>query len=49
MKKSNLSHHKGRKFINPYASKHHKGMIHAFETFVLKGEALQIIARQRIK
>ncbi len=40
MKKSNLSHHKGHKFINPYASKRHKGMIHAFETFVIKGESV---------
>ncbi len=40
MQKSKLSHHKGRKFVNPHSYKHHKGMIHAFETFVLKGEAL---------
>ena len=40
MKKSKSSHHKGRKFTNPHAGKRHKGIIHAFETFILKGEAL---------
>ena len=40
MKKSNPQHHKGRKFLNPHTSKRHKGMIHAFETFVVKGESV---------
>ena len=47
MQNRNRPHHKRSKFVNPFTTKRHKGMLHAFETFVLNGKPLPNYRKQR--